>query len=128
MRHATISLKLRQGTIPNARIIYGRSVTTWQPKFRRGDTILVALAGYRPGKTVALHLYRHNGAKSFIYSTTVKVRTDSDGEAAYRLRTKRDDPKGKYMIFNTARTGLAFFQSHLTGSLAGAGAQLNQLG
>ena len=110
MRHATINLKLRKLTImPNARIIYGRSVTTWQPKFRRGDTVLVALAGYKPRKTVSLRLYRHDGAKLFVYSTTVKVRTDSDGEAVYRLRTKRNDPKGKYMIVISSVDGWHHF-------------------
>jgi hypothetical protein len=108
--HATINLKLRKLTImPNARIVSGRSVTTWQPKFHRGDTILVALAGYKPGRTVALHLYRHDGAKLFVYSTTVKVRTDSDGEALYRLLTKRNDPKGKYMIVIPPVQGWHFF-------------------
>jgi hypothetical protein len=96
-RHATITPKLRRATIPNARIIYGRSVTTWQPKLRRGETILVALAGYKPGESVALHLYRYRGT-NFFYSTTIKVRTDSEGEAVYRLRTASDDPKGKYIL------------------------------
>jgi hypothetical protein len=107
-RQATITLRLRRSSIPNARIIYGRSVTTWQPKFRRGETILVALVGYKPRESVAFHLYRYEGT-NFLYSTTIKVRTDSEGEAVYRLRTASDDPKGKYILTIPLVDGWHFF-------------------
>jgi hypothetical protein len=107
-RHATITLKLRQATTPNARIMHGRSVTTWQPKFRRGETILVAWAGYKPEESVAVHLYRYEGT-NFLYSTTIKVRTDSEGEAVYRLPTDSNDPKGKYILIIPPVDGWHFF-------------------
>jgi hypothetical protein len=107
-RQATITLKLRRATIPNARIIYGRSVTTWQPKFRRGKTILVALAGYKPRQSVAFYLYRYEGT-NFIYSTTIKVKTNTAGEAVYRLRTGSDDPRGKYILKIPPVEGSHFF-------------------
>jgi hypothetical protein len=55
-----------------------------------------------------LHLYRYEGT-NFIYSTTIKVRTDSEGEAVYRIRPDSNDPKGKYILIIPPVEGWRFF-------------------
>ena len=75
-------------------------------KARSGGVFVVALAGFPPHRPVALRLYRRlskpgkNDDKGplYEYAGTVKVRTDKNGIATYRLKSSPGDRTGVYLV------------------------------
>lgn len=91
---ATMSLRLIKAREPKVEFVQGRAANS---DFRLGTPITIGLAGYKARETLTLHLYREDRTSNkFKYNTTIKVRVDKEGEAVYRIRTKRSDPKSCY--------------------------------
>ena len=69
-----------------------------------GTTFTILLAGYAPGSTVPVHLYRYvgyagGGLPTFAYNTTLtNAVVNARGEATLQFGTAPEDPVGEYAI------------------------------
>jgi hypothetical protein len=65
-----------------------------------GSEFLIGAAGFSPGLTFDLHLYRgnqyHEGESSYV--TTLDITIEDDGRGSFLLATIPSDPEGGYML------------------------------
>jgi hypothetical protein len=86
-------------------------VASETPVFAPGQSIPVDLAGYRPGETVRLYLYRKvghrevgTGQTDWEYAAAIgEVRINGRGETSITIPTEPDDPAGEYRIMSDPR-------------------------
>lgn len=100
---AETGLTLRPTSEPSLSIVKGRS-PQFNPRYARGDTVPVALAGFPAGQLIPVDIYKKsdtnaNTAKEvYQYRTSIGIRINGSGEAMYDLPTKEDDPVGCYAL------------------------------
>jgi hypothetical protein len=91
-------------------------------RFERGQTIQVAIGGYRPWSGVQLLVYhtpegrlQRGGPPLLEFRTWVQLRTDGQGGSTYSLRTAAGDPSGCYGLdtLPEPQTTLRGEESHL---------------
>jgi len=88
----------------------GPQAAPWPEAGPPGTTFTITLAGFTPGATVPVRLYRHvgsaEGAPTLAYSTTLgTVTMNRRGEGVLNLPTDQDDPEGLYSVQTTPPMG-----------------------
>jgi hypothetical protein len=85
-------------------LVVGNGVDEQQyQSFRRGQTIPLAIAGYRPDRGVELFVYytperqlQRSSDRVLRFRTWIQLHTDPQGGRVYQLRTAAGDPAGCY--------------------------------
>lgn len=98
---ARATVRVEPAGEPGLLVIGGVTDEERRVTVRRGATVGIAIAGFRPRQSVGLLFYHTPSQaprpKDLHFRARTMVRTDAGGAAVFRLRTSRGDPRGCYV-------------------------------
>jgi hypothetical protein len=100
---AATTFRLAAGSEPDLGFYSKRNRDADAWELRKGEAVLLGLTGFPLDQPTSLHFYRvTDGSDPYntkaVYVTTLRLQTNSDGQALSALSTARDDPEGCFAV------------------------------